>query len=33
MRSMAAADSGHCSACFRRIVLPMMRFGPAKRAT
>ena len=31
--SIAAADSGHWPACFSRIVLPMIRFGPAKRAT
>ena len=31
--SIAAADSGHCGACLSRIVLPMTRFGPAKRAT
>ena len=31
--SIAAADSGHCDACLRMIVLPMIRFGPANRAT
>ncbi len=33
MLCSAAADSGHCGACLRMIVLPITRFGPANRAT
>ena len=31
--SIARADSGHCGACLRMIVLPAIRFGAANRAT
>ena len=31
--SIASADSGHCGACLRMIVLPIIRFGAANRAT
>ena len=31
--AIASADSGHCGACLRRIVLPLTTFGPANRAT
>ncbi len=30
---MASADSGHCGACLSMIVLPIIRFGAANRAT